>query len=369
MNSNLFASMLIFIGFLDLLLGVLADKISVKITLSIGAVSFMIASLLRILDNLELNNVSYLFFGISIASINGSLQVWSLEYNNTYGKKLSDISLLGNIHICRRFAQALNIATPFLIAFNNQTPWILCIIFGFISLYIILSSNIGKKSISNLSPNLSAESIFNISALKKIALIVIAFGMIFYGIEFGIRNIIITPYVYLDLNDGNVQNLWLQVFVQVISGLSGNLLYNKLIKRYDTLSKTFLIGIALAIYGVANYVSYLTTSYYTWLLFSGFAVFSMGWYFPVLDALIIESCPAHYKTTFISITTAIYYIAGGIFLKLNYLSIDIDSFRYWWLISSYSLFIAAGIFLSIDFYFMLKKVGNVSNKHLSLKRR
>lgn len=347
-NLNAFASLLFMVGILDLIFGVAADLISKKLLLIIGSLSFVFASICRIYSEDALHmQLSFILFGIFIACVNGTLQAWSLNFKNRHFPEVSDDKLHGHLHFCRRIAQAINITTPIILAVNQDVPWYLCIGVSLIAVSLIFSEKSKTKIETGMIFNEAQQNKAGIKGgfSSQLALWTVFSVMIFYGLEFGIRNVIITPFVYFDLNNGNVENLWLQVLAQVIGGVAGNLYYSKKLVNKVRFYKSFYIALALFLYGLANCVSSFTHSYFVWLICSGVAVFSMGWYFPALDAFITENSPKEYKATCLSLKTAIYYISGGAILKIYISEITFDTFRQWWLYSGYFLFIGAGIFM------------------------
>jgi len=312
---------------------------------------------------LELNPyMSYLFLGLGLAAKSGSSQAWFREEIKKI-KSTDDDVFYVYLEYSRRWGQLLCAVTTYFFG-TSIDQWKLFSGGAFIlSVMIIFSKN--EPNNSDYSSNLADN---NDKSTNFLGLFVIFVATLFYGIDFGIRNLVTNPFVLTELNAGEYSLFALKGLTQVIAGFAGNKFYLYCLKKQTKtrqISKSIWLCVAMIIYGSFVFLSAYTYRYDYWIALQMIAIFSMGWYIPMINSAITELSSEKDLTTTLSLRTAIYSAAGAVTLYVFADDFDQESLRGWLKISGSCLYITAVIYLflplsAVDtiFYNQSKKASN-----------
>lgn len=213
---------LLFIGIFDILSSSIDRYISRKNQILIGMSSLVLGS-----TNLIFNSgihivISYILFGLGMATINGSLQAWLLDLKYTFNIDIDDAQFYGKIGYCRRAAQLFSAASVIFFSYDENIPWLILSITG--SLFLILSIPIEYKI---EIPQVGADNQTNVRKLIGFYI-----AQIFYGVELGIRTLIFSPFVLICLTENSYSLLSIKGFSQALAGFAGNKIYMKIVQKY-----------------------------------------------------------------------------------------------------------------------------------------
>lgn len=290
--------------------------------------------------------LSYLFLGLGLAAKNGSSHAWFREKIRNIQTTIDDVFYV-YLEYSRRWGQFLCAVTTYLLG-TSLKQWRL---FSFaalsLSLLIIFSKSESNSSVDEKN-SIKDEN----KTTNYLGLFIIFAAQLFYGIDFGIRNLVTNPFVLYELNSGEYNLLALKSFTQVLSGFAGNKFYLHCLKKQASNGETkkhIWLFVAMVIYGSFMFLSGYTYRYEYWICLQIPAIFSMGWYMPMINSAITELSSEKHLTTTLSLRTAIYSLVGSITLYIYSSDFSQESLRFWLKISGLSLYVAGIIYLLLPF--------------------
>jgi len=134
---------LLFIGIFDILSSSIDKYISRKNQILIGMSSLVLGSTNLIFNSAVHISISYILFGLGMATINGSLQAWLLDLKYTFNINIGDTKFYGKIGYCRRAAQLFSAASVIFFSYDENLPWLMLSVTG--SVFLILAFPINNK--------------------------------------------------------------------------------------------------------------------------------------------------------------------------------------------------------------------------------
>jgi len=245
-----------------------------------------------------------------------------------------------------------------MLKYDSDLPWLFWSGLS-IGISILLLSNSGmneSQKISGKDAEINGGKF--ISSLFNPQVSILNICTIFLGIEMGIRSVILNPYIKDILNQGDLSSLQLQGVVQASAGFFGTFFFkflsNRFFKDFQSSQKskellyTVFIVVAMLIYAGLNFTASITHSYSVFLFFSGLAIVSMGWFFPLRDSLMGLYSNKKNETFLLGSMFSVQYISAAItlyFLKL--IRIELGEIRIYWKYGSAMLVVASAILISI----------------------
>lgn len=110
-------------------------------------------------------------------------------------------------------------------------------------------------------------------------------------------------------------------------------------------NKHYWLSLALIIYAAFEFISYYTYNLSSWIFIQVVAIISMGWYFPMTDALVRQHCSRKDLALALSLKSGIAYVAAAATLFLISNKIHLNNLRNWFPLAGTALVISAVVML------------------------
>ena len=347
-------------GLLVIPLSILSDQFSKRLMVLSGFASISLAGLLRIWSVEWGSDLSFFLLGAGIGCLGAPLKIFTKCLVQKYSKtKVQDSDIYLTIEVCNRLMILVSSFTSWrMLKYDSDLPWLFWSGLS-IGISILLLSNSGmneSQKISGKDAEINGGKF--ISSLFNPQVSILNICTIFLGIEMGIRSVILNPYIKDILNQGDLSSLQLQGVVQASAGFFGTFFFKFLSNRFfndfqssqksKELLYTVFIVVAMLIYAGLNFTTSITHSYSVFLFFSGLAIVSMGWFFPLRDSLMGLYSNKKNETFLLGSMFSVQYISAAItlyFLKL--IRIELGEIRIYWKYGSAMLVVASTILICI----------------------
>ena len=314
MLSSLFIAQSIF----EVPTGLLADKVGRKFCTLAGlfglALGFVILSL-RSGDTVGL--IGFFVCGLGITLMSGARIAWLLachdelapQSNAAFKGFFSTLNLLG------RFATILGAIlgilvierAPSLFWIGNALIAVSTLIFGAIFLHqspsrvdFTMSSNVAESTCRN-------------SGFVKGAYLVAGLSVLFFGIEQATRNIVFSPYL-IAVGAGDYRFIAYGQIALAVTRILGILFLNAMIGKVAARFHKLFFLAPLFLFGTAEFIASCTDNFFIFMAAYVFAVFTLGWFFPMRDEYINSIIPEHKRATLLSIDSMLLNLGSAAML-------------------------------------------------------
>jgi MFS family permease len=269
------------IALLEVPTGYVADRFGKKLSSLSGMVLVSLGFLINGLDLPDfLGLFSFGLAGLGFTLMSGASMAWL--YN--LARKEAFFQHEGfffRVEMIGRVATFIgSFVSVYLLQLNPKFVWIGISSIGIIAFIIgfKLPSDKGNDHIEVPSLKILLDSL---ESLKTPAIFWLMMASVFFGIESSIRNVIYQPYV-ISLNAGNVWYLAIFQSTLAVSRMLGITFYQK---KLSSLNKSIgFAAFSMVAFSLAEFIASQVTSFLVFVCFYAFAIFTLGWFFPIKDS-------------------------------------------------------------------------------------
>jgi hypothetical protein len=222
----------------------------------------------------------------------------------------------------------------------------ICWIFAFFvgSFGLIISKYIEAEKLDSSKNTVDSKFTSQLKNPFVISLFVIGIA---FGLETGIRSLIVPPYV-LEITDNNVFFMGVFGVILAIIRLVGIIFYKNFLAKYN--NGIWFAVIALVTFGTAEIIVSNINSFWMFISVYAVGVCALGWYFPIQSAIFNELIEDKHRATLLSTESMLINGASAVACLLvsgHPMDSNIGSY---WLYAGYFVLIAAAIMAAIGTY-------------------
>ncbi|MEZ4816329.1 MAG: MFS transporter [Parvularculaceae bacterium] len=319
--------------------GYFADRYGKKQSVITGLVLFILGSVI-ISTNAYLI-AGFLLIGTSFSFLDGAKSAWFRELaskETNFECEKQDTKFYFSLDLVGRFATAIGSYAGVRIAASNPPLfWIgLSLIALGLALYAAKQPN--GSIVSREEFKLRARL-----KLNSLSLLLITFfiGSLFYGVEYGLRNLIWQP--YLDkLTNGNTAYFGVFFVFVSIARILGNLSY-KILPKFFKENLSSMVLIPLVVFAAAQFNASGSLTFFQFAIPYAIAVFFLGMFFPARETLLNRLIDDRWRATGLSIDSMIWLGTGSIILLSLSARQNID-LNFLWKVSSLAILICGCLY-------------------------
>ena len=278
--------------------------------------------------------------GIGFTLISGAFTAWIYNLAEATSKIFDPTDFFLKFDIFGRLAMIAGaFSGAITLKLSPASLWLLLSLASFAALALALKTPPGSTDLA------TKNSHREISGVSKLAtntpLLLLLLSVLFFGFEQGIRNTIYQPFV-LSLRGGNEMFLAYWQAGLAFARLAGLLFYRHLLK--EKFKGYGLAAIALLGLAVTEFIAGFSTNF--WLIWGLWlsAVFAIGWFFPLKDALLNSLASERNRATVISLDSMLFQLGSAVTCLMLWATLGESTFQTYWVIASLLLSISVGLF-------------------------
>lgn len=309
--------------------GIFADRYGRKLSTLLGVVLVSVGyGLNGVSGGSALNVAAFALTGFGFTLMSGASTAWLLGVarRRVSSGPFHQEKFFLEVEITGRIATVVSAfaAVP-LLAINPQAMW-----WGFAAVGVfafLFGLVLVEVQESNAVPRKDLVGSITFATLKMPVVGAILASSVFFGAEAAIRNVIYQPYV-MDLKSGSLVYLAYFQTTLALARFAGGLVYKY---RLIYLKRGVeLCVLSLLAFAGAELVAAHATSYLTFVVFYGAAVFMLGWYFPVRDSFLNQNIPDSVRATVLSVDSMVNKLASAVGCLVLWMVVDRASVTGFW---------------------------------------
>jgi MFS family permease len=318
--------------------GYISDRYGRKFSVICGLIGLSIGlGCLGLTNDTLLTSWALIIAGISATLISGARDAWFYNFANDTHQNFDSESFWLKTQLVGRIGMISgSFVGAYLTSIKPASVWWLVVVVGTLASIVALKTPQGSTDKHEDNEPIKLKSI--VKSIKSPILIMIFVATIFFGFEAGVRNMIYQPFI-LELNDGKYMYLAYFQATLALARILGILTYRYWLKRFN-MGGTFVIA-ALVIFAIAEWIASTATNYWTFIPFYCFAIFSLGWYFPVRMSILNHLVQEKFRATILSVDSMLDTGMSALACLMLYFFIAEGDIAYFWRWGSVGLMLSA----------------------------